>query len=56
MIYDQLTKDFDELEIIQKRLDVYLETKRKVFARFYFLSNEDLLEILAKSSENIEVV
>ena len=34
----------------------YLETKRLVFARFYFLSNEDLLDILANSSKNPDAV
>ena len=39
----------DRLEGIQRALEKYLETKRHVFPRFYFISNEDLLEILANS-------
>jgi dynein heavy chain len=39
----------DELDKRQKSLTDYLDTKRNFFARFYFLSDEDLLSILGSS-------
>jgi dynein heavy chain len=44
-----LNKLDDKLEALQQALEQYLETKRRVFPRLYFISNDDLLEILAHS-------
>ena len=50
-ILESLSEMQETLERIQKELDQYLEKKRQSFPRFYFLSNEDLLEVLGQSRD-----
>lgn len=40
-----------QMEGIQKSLDLYLDNKRRMFPRFYFLSDDDLLDLIGVSSE-----
>lgn len=55
-LFNKLNKMNDKLEHIQRELERYLETKRAVFPRFYFISNDDMLEILgnAKKPEAVQ--
>jgi dynein heavy chain 2 len=45
----------DQLERCQKALNSYLEEKRNVMPRFYFLGDDDLLELLGQS-QNVGVI
>jgi dynein heavy chain, axonemal len=45
-IYNSLVYANLQFDQITKGLSVYLEAKREHFSRFYFLSNEEIIEIL----------
>ena len=55
-LLETLNDMLKKLEKIQKQLEDYLEDRRRVFPRFYFLSNDDLLEILGHSREPRKVL
>ena len=54
-LLEQFQDSNKQLESVQKGLADYLETKRLAFARFFFLSNDELLQILSQTKNPLAV-
>ena len=54
-IQNMLIRILEDLEIINKSLEGYLERKRSLFPRFYFLSSDSLIDILSQSKEPLKL-
>lgn len=51
----ELEEILKSIEDCEKKLNLYLEEKKKAFARFYFVSNQTLIDILS-NGKNINKI
>lgn len=50
LLQETLQQMVQQLDICQRALSDFLEEKRSMFPRFYFIGDEDLLEVGARSA------
>lgn len=55
-LFRQLERHDVTMSLIQKALGEYLEKQRQFFPRFYFVNNDDLVEIIGNSSEPTKIL
>jgi len=47
---EQLKNSFEQIELCERALNEYLDQKRKIFPRFYYVSKQALLDILSNGN------
>jgi len=52
---DDLNLCFSNIETVQRGLNGYIESKQVMFPRFFFLSKDDLLDILKQTKDPTRV-
>jgi len=55
-LFKNLESQQSELEVCEKALADYMESKRRAFPRFYFVSTADLLDILSNGNNPVKVM